>query len=93
MRDQGQRGGVSMALLSERTRRGREKVDRVEVRGSLGRPGDRGELVARVALRFPLRFPRRVRKLLAEGRPAPVRESAQRGRQCVFALDSPPGVV
>jgi len=79
VRDQGQRGGVSMALLFERTRRGRERVDRLDVRRVSGRPGDRGEVVARVALRFPLRFPRRVSELLAEGRPAPVRESAQRG--------------
>jgi hypothetical protein len=67
-----------MALLFERTRRGREQLDRLEVRRASGRPGDRGELVARVALRFPLRLPRRVRELLAEGRPTPVRESRQR---------------
>ena len=78
--DQGREGGVNMALLFERTRRGREKVDRLEVRRVSGRPGDRGELVARVALRFPLRFPRRVREVLAEDRPGPVRESAQRVR-------------
>lgn len=53
-----------MALLFERTRRRREKVDRLEVRRVSGRPGDRGELVARVALRLPSRIPRRVRRNL-----------------------------
>ena len=57
MRDRGQRGGANMALLFERTRRGREKVDRLDVRRVLGRPGDRGELVARVALRSPCDSP------------------------------------
>jgi len=69
-----------MALLFERTRQGREKVDRLEVRRVSGRPGDRGELVARVALRFPLRFPRQVRELLAAERARSVGESAQTGR-------------
>ena len=57
-----------MAVVFERTRRGREKVDRLEVRRVSGRPGDRGEVLARVALRFPLRFPRRLRDLLTQGR-------------------------
>jgi len=67
-------------LLFERTRRGREQVDRLEVRRVSGRPGDRGEVVARVALRLPLRFPRRVRELLAAERRGPVSQSAQMGR-------------
>ncbi len=68
-----------MALRFERTRRGREKVDRLEVRRVSGRPGDRGELVARVPLRFPFRLPPRVRELLARERAASVPETAHRG--------------
>jgi hypothetical protein len=68
-----------MALRFERTRQGREKTDRLEVRRVSGQPGDRGELLARVPLRFPFRLPRRVKELLAEERAAPVPETAHRG--------------
>jgi hypothetical protein len=67
-----------MALLFERTRRGREKVDRLEVRRVSGRPGDRGELVARIPLELPLRIPRRVREVLAAARSERVGGTSQR---------------
>jgi len=67
-----------MALRFERTRRGRERLDRLEMWRVSGRRGDRGELVGRVALRFPLRFPRKLRQVLDEGRAAPVGESEQK---------------
>jgi len=53
-------------LLFERTRRGRERIDRLEVRRVSGRPGDRGELVSRTVLRSPRRIPRRQVKTLLE---------------------------
>ena len=66
-----------MAVIFERTRRGREKVDRLEVRRVSGRPGDRGEVVARIPLESPLRIPRRVREVLAAARSERVGETSQ----------------
>jgi len=54
-----------MALVFERTRHGRERVDRLEVRRVTGQAGDRGELVARLPLESPFRVPRRVREVIA----------------------------
>ena len=53
-----------MPLVFERTRRGRERIDRLEVRRVSERPGDRGAVVSRTVLRVPRRIPVRVRRNL-----------------------------
>jgi hypothetical protein len=55
-----------VALLLQRTRKGRERIERLEVRRASGRPGDPAELVSRTILRPPRRIPATAVKRLLE---------------------------